>query len=297
MALSRRSVIGGAAIFSAIAAWGVVARGPVALDEASPVLPPPQGPLRSYHLGHSLVGRDMPAMLAQMAGHDYASQLGWGTPLKAHWKGGRAINGFDVENSHAHFRPARGLERGGYDALVLTEMVDIHDAVDYYDSATYLARWVNLAREGNPDLRVFLYETWPHRENDAHWLARIEGDHGTYWRDKILRKAAAKAGPIHMIPAGQVVAAYVKAGGASADVLARNEDGTVDTIHLSDLGNYLVALTHYAVMYQRDPSGLPAALLRGDGTAAQAPSAGLAAQMQALVWDVVRAHPLTGIAP
>ena len=48
----------------------------------------PKGPLRVYHLGHSLVGRDMPAMLAQMAGqgHDYALQLGWGAALSEHWR-------------------------------------------------------------------------------------------------------------------------------------------------------------------------------------------------------------------
>lgn len=49
-------------------------------------LPQPSGPMSVFHLGHSLVGRDMPAMLAQLAGHDHASQLGWGTPLKAHWE-------------------------------------------------------------------------------------------------------------------------------------------------------------------------------------------------------------------
>ncbi len=41
-------------------------------------LPAPEGPLTVFHLGHSLVGRDMPAMLAQLAGHgSHASQLGW----------------------------------------------------------------------------------------------------------------------------------------------------------------------------------------------------------------------------
>ena len=47
-------------------------------------LPAPKGALRVYHLGHSLVGRDMPAMLAQLAGagHHYDSQLGWAHHLR-----------------------------------------------------------------------------------------------------------------------------------------------------------------------------------------------------------------------
>ncbi|MFN3723068.1 MAG: hypothetical protein ACK4VZ_08500, partial [Paracoccaceae bacterium] len=66
---------------------------------AAPV-PAPDGPVAVYHLGHSLVGRDMPAMLAQLAppGHRYDSQLGWGTTLQAHW-GDAPINGFDDDNS------------------------------------------------------------------------------------------------------------------------------------------------------------------------------------------------------
>ena len=57
-------------------------------------LPHPKGPMRVFHLGHSLVGRDMPAMLAQLApkGHAYESQLGWGTTLKAHWGPKEEIN-------------------------------------------------------------------------------------------------------------------------------------------------------------------------------------------------------------
>ena len=53
------------------------------------------GPMRVFQLGHSLVGRDMPAMLQQLAGpgHLYDSQLGWGATPKAHW-GDAPIPGF-----------------------------------------------------------------------------------------------------------------------------------------------------------------------------------------------------------
>lgn len=49
-------------------------------------LAPPDRPLRVFHLGHSLVNRDMPAMLEQLsgAGHDHRSQLGWGATLQSH---------------------------------------------------------------------------------------------------------------------------------------------------------------------------------------------------------------------
>ena len=62
------------------------------------------------------------------------------------------------------------------------------------------------------------------------------------------------------------------------------------------LGAYLVALTHYAVLYHRSPVGLPHQLTRADGTPADAPSAEAAALMQEVVWEVVQRHPETGVA-
>ena len=44
-------------------------------------------------------------------------------------------------------------------------------------------------------------------------------------------------------------------------------------------------------------SGLPRELRRADGAAAVAPGPQAARLMQEVVWDVVRTHPLTGVAP
>ena len=79
------------------------------------------------------------------------------------------------------------------------------------------------------------------------------------------------------------------------DLFAFNPEGERDAIHFNDLGAYLIALTHYAVLYGRDPAGLPHDLLRADGTPADAPSAQAAALMQQVVWDVVTSYPRTGV--
>lgn len=268
----------------------------------------PDEPLNVFHLGHSLVGRDMPAMLAQLApeGHDYASQLGWGTPLRAHWEPDVEVNGFETENDHPKFQPAReALEAGGFNAVVLTEMVELKDALRYHDSAEYLAKWIGVARAGRPDVRLYLYETWHNTDDPAGWLARIDGDYDALWLDRLLLPAVAQTGaPVHVIPGGQVLGAFVRAvearGGvgnvAGRDALmARTPEGAVDTIHLSDLGAYLIALTHYATLYQRSPVGLPLALKRADGTPADAPDAEAGALMQQTVWDVVRRVRYSGV--
>lgn len=314
----RLVLVTGAAALVAVAAvlWSVFLRpDPPALAlgraYADPAPPPPEGGMRVFHLGHSLVGRDMPAMLAQLAGdgHRFDSQLGWGASLRQHWEPDEEIPGFAAENDHPRFRPAReAVATGDYDAVVLTEMVEIRDAIKYHQSGRYLARWAALAREANPATRVYLYETW-HRLDDAQgWLVRLDRDLGRYWKAELLAAdiaANAPGHPVYLIPGGQVMARLVRAieaeGGSGAlrsrdDLFQRRDDGTTDPIHPNDLGAYLVALTHYAVLYQRSPEGLPYRLRRADGSAAEAPPEDVARLMQRVVWEVVTSLPETGVA-
>jgi hypothetical protein len=261
-----------------------------------------QGPLKVYHIGHSLVGRDMPAMLTQLAGHGhgYERQLGWGTSMREHWEPDAPINGFDVENDHPRYRDAtESVASGEYDAFVLTEMVEIRDAIKYHASGDYLHRWAQAAWDANPDVRVYLYETWHPLNDPEGWLTRVDTDLARHWEGDVLRRALAyddMPHPIYVIPAGQVLAAFVRAIEAeSVDGLTERSDLFIDDIHLSDLGLYLVALTHYAVLYQTSPVGLPYALKRADGSPATAPGPDSARLMQKIVWRVVQAYLPAGL--
>lgn len=279
----------------------------------APAMPPPESAMQVYHLGHSLVGRDMPAMLAQLAqaggypAHGFDSQLGWGTSLRAHWYPDVEIGGFEPENDHPRFRPAHeAIGSGEYDAVILTEMVELRDAIRYFDSGTYFHQWARAARQARPDVRLFLYETWHARDDRETWLNRLESDPYELWKGHVMAPAWADEGlgPVHLIPAGRVLSRFTRAleerGGVEGledetGLFLRNEDGTLDTIHMNDLGSYLVALTHFSVLYQRPVEGLPHALLRADGTAADAPSPEAAQLMQQVVWEVVRTTPFTGL--
>ncbi len=257
-----------------------------------PDVPPPalERGLKVYHLGHSLVGRDMPAMLQQLAGegHDYGVQLGWGTSLKQHLAGPKEIYGFAAENAHPRFVPLEdALRDPSYDVLVLTESVDLRDAITYQDSTKAVTELVTKALAANPDLSIALYETW-HSQDHADWLERIPKDRNQMWEPALLAPAIRAAGaPVRLVPAGSVLARLVGALEAEGAGQFSRKDLFSDDIHLNDLGNYLVALTHYASLYGRSPEGLPHQLRRADGTAAEAPSAALAAQMQRVVWEVV----------
>ena len=311
----RKAILGG--LLSAMGAGGLywtLTRAPSAAAVKSQVaagsVARPDKPLNVFHLGHSLVNRDMPAMLAQLApsGHSYDSQLGWGTTLQAHW-GDAPINGFDTENDHPRFRPAlEAVQSGDYDAVVLTEMVEIRDSIRYFDSPDYLAKWAAEALKARPDVRLYLYETWHHLDDPEGWLERLDLDHDRYWLSRVLGPALKQlpdGARIFVIPAGQVMAAFVRAleakGGIGnvrdrTDLFARAEDGTLDVIHLNDIGNYLVALVHYAALYHQPTVGLPHALTRADGTPAIAPDAEVARLMQETTDSVVNNLGLSGFA-
>ena len=292
--------------------WGLT-RPPSAASvraKLAAALPAPQAPLTVFHLGHSLVNRDMPAMLAQLAppGHRYDSQLGWGTTLQAHW-GDAAINGFKEENDHPRFRPAHeALKSGDYDAVVLTEMVEIRDSIRYFESPKYLAQWAKEAISARPDVRIYLYETWHRLDDPEGWLERLDRDLDRYWLSRVLGPALKDlpdSSQVRIVPAGQVLAAVVRAvegqGGLGpvrdrSDLFGRAEDGSVDPIHLNDMGNYLVALVHFAALYQASPLGLPHELTRADGSPATSPGPELARLMQEATQSVVHKLGLSGLA-
>ncbi len=294
---------------AAVAAWWWLSRpaplSPEAFARAyATPLPPPPADLAIYHLGHSLVGRDMPAMLAQLGGHDYALQLGWGASLQGHWTG--EVPGFAEENANPRFRPAlQAIDSGAYPVVVLTEMVEIRDAIRYFDSATHLAKWAARSRTARPDARIYLYETWHPLDDPEGWLTRLDLDLARYWQDGLLRPAMARdgVGTIHVIPGGQVMAATVRAAEADQvpgltdrrQLFGSAADGSPDQIHFNDLGAYLMALTHYATIYQRSPLGLPHALARADGSPITPIAPEPAAALQRIVWQVVSGYAATGI--
>lgn len=270
----------------------------------------PVKPLRVFHIGHSLVGKNIPSMLEQLAGagHDYRSQLGWGASLQSHWEPDMPIKGSEVENAHDRYQDAKvAIASGKFDALVLTEAVEIKDSIKYFDSPEYIRRWARDARKANPAMRVYLYETWHELDDPNGWLNRLDHDLGAYWEGVLLAQGLAHGdtgGPVYVIPAGQVMAAFVRrldqAGGlpglrSREDLFNREPDGKQDMIHVNDIGGYLVALTHYAVLYHRNPVGLPYRLKRFDGSPADAPTEEAARVMQEVVWDIVTRYPKTGV--
>jgi len=228
--------------------------------------------------------------------------LGWGTPLRHHWEPDIPVKGFKEENAHPRFRDAHeAVDSGDYDVLVLTEAVEIRASLKYHSPWDYLARWTKAARAANPDIRVYLYESWPNTDDPDGWLNRLDLDLARYWEHEIIDRAMTVEGvaPVYVIPAGQVMARFLRAVEAKGGVegITGVDDLFSDKIHPNDIGAYLVALTHYAVIYGKSPVGLPHELMLHTGKPAKAPSAEAATLMQETVWDVVTSYPRTGVSP
>ncbi len=266
-------------------------------------LRPPNGSLEIYHLGHSLVGKDMPTMLKQLAGegHSFASQLGWGANLREHWEPDVPVKGFAESNTHEEFRdPHEAMSSGDYDAVILTETVEIRDSIKYQNPQEYLRKWVLAAWETNPQTRVYLYETWHKLDDPEGWLTRLDRDLKLYWETEILRRTLAHddvSQPIYVIPGGQVMAAFARRVEAAGGIgpIESYADLFSDQIHFNDYGAYLIALTHYAVLYGRSPVGLPYDLKKNDLTNMAPLGAEAARAMQETVWSVVLDYPPTGV--
>ena len=122
------------------------------------------------------------------------------------------------------------------------------------------------------------------------------------YQGEILRGALARQDnpirPIYVIPGGQVMAAFVRRLEAEGGIgpLATRRDLFSDEIHFNDYGAYLMALTHFAVLYGRSPLGLPHALERADGSLADDPGPEAARAMQEVVWEIVTGYAPTGVA-
>lgn len=299
-------LLGGAGLAAVLLAWRVWPEaglpGPALSEPAFAAsydapLPPIAGRPRVYFLGHSLIGRDMPAMLGQLGGNDWNSQLGWGASLDNHWTG--QIPGFAEENLPPVWRPAgEAADSGDYPVVVLTEMVELKDALRHHDSARALGDWAKRFRQGRPDVRIYLYETWHQLDDPGDWLGRIDADWAALWQAGLLRRAMALpgVGTIYMIPGGQVLAAASRAAAAGQLPGLRGvEDFLADDIHLTDLGNRLIALTHYAVIYGRKPEHLRRDLTLADGKPATAVTPETQAALEELVWQVVSSYRETGV--
>lgn len=193
----------------------------------------------------------------------------------------------------------------------------------------YCQKYLDLALTKSPNAQLYTYARWPRMligrksvpfDKDAYdkpiegktgdwsavdpwdkrWTAKYTGGWDTtnetadYFETltRILRQVnPAVAKPLLLIPVGHVMYEFDKQAHAGAVPGFKGAyDLYKDPIHLTNMGSYLVGCTFYATLYKTDPKGFAGAPYKVTDDAFM----GL---VQRLVWQVVSAHPLAGVAP
>ncbi len=162
-----------------------------------------------------------------------------------------------------------------YDVLVLTERAPLTMTMPSHKSPVDALRWFTHAwNEGNggQGAETILYASWanidsgpdfenPYKDPDGHIPFRerlpreMRGWEGI--QSYVNENRPAGTPPMRIIPGPRLMAAiYDEIEAGRAPGLTDISDLFADGIHLSRIGEYFMALAHFAVIYERDPRGL-----------------------------------------
>jgi hypothetical protein len=319
--------------------------------------------IKVYWVGHSLIsGKDwtdpdaknlmeLLGPLADSSSKKYeyykhttpGAPIGWNWGVEASWEG--------MESKIAPLTDETHSDYGSFNAIVVTEGVNIESSYDWWSSGFYARKFYNAARAANGSTRLYLYESWHHYyasdrgfasyygdQIDFDWLAYMKSVR-SIWTSIADEAADPNLTPVvndyvyqgegddpgngddslevYIVPTGKVFIEVIErlnekriqdnwsfTDGIKGDTLVGDDfflnpltdfptdlvttvtGSDVDDIHPSDVLIYLNALTHYAVLYQSNPSDLP--------TTKYVPEA-IADIFKEVVWEVVTNDPYTGV--
>ncbi len=185
-----------------------------------------------------------------------------------------------------------------YDLLVLTERVPLLNTMEYHNSADWALRWARHAWDNGA--ATVLYASWislntgPGSTDDTLEAAipfreRLEVEQARWLeiRDHVNANRPTGMPEMVMVPGPRIMAALYDAIAAGhAPGLGDISDLFEDDIHVNEIGAYVMALAHLAVIYGLDPRDVPMGLGR-----VAVPDPALARWLQDLVVAVVAQSP------
>ena len=214
--------------------------------------------------------------------------------------GSRVIQHWDKAEDKNEAKKA--LKAGKVDVLTLAPIHLPDPGID---------KFVTLALENNPDVRVTVQEFWlpfdiydttfklrPAKvDHDALKIDELRSLHKKYFEDmdahvRELNKKHGKEA-VFVVPVGQAVLALrEKIVAGEAPGLKKQSDLFTDPIgHAKAPLEALVAYCHYAVLYKRSPVGLDVPAVLSKAAEAKA----LNRLLQEIAWEAVTRHPLSGV--
>ena len=273
--------------------------------------------VRAYHIGNSVTNTTNFAALRRMAAGDgseyvFGRHVTSGAPLSWIWDHPDGGNKTDP-----YGRYALALTQYEWDALTLQPFDRQLYADDGSGDVQAASRFIDLALEKSPDLQVYVLQRWPRRTENPDgtftydyeklWSRTYTGkwDKSNESRDYfeqvtrgLREKYEGTISPVRTVPVGEVMFELnrlIEAGDVPG--IDDIQDLFFDGIHLTNWGGLIVGTTLYATMYQRDPRSLnfKEYEVLDDPWDRPIPE-GFARVVQEVAWDVVRNHPLAGIA-
>lgn len=266
---------------------------------------PPKGQ-RVYSIGHSF-HMFMPGILAQIAksagieGHLQVGASGIG--------GSHVIQHWDVADDKYKSKEIIG-GTGKLDVLTMAPIYLPDEGIENF---------IKLASEKNPDIRVFVQEFWlPYDQNidfkrppkdkkllppnrDEYDGKKLRADHEAYFKTidehvEMLREKYHNKPKLFVAPVGQAVLALREAiNEGTAPGLTKQTDLFTDAIgHAKPPLTVLVAYVYYALIYDRNPVGLPVPPSL-KGTFNDETTEKLNRLLQELAWAAATSHPLSGV--
>ncbi len=272
-------------------------------------LPPKQAypyDIRQIHSGHSLTdplfGQPWPGQYVNLmtdvrgvwAGDDIGKSTIPGSPIFWRWDHDSTIS------------PSARFDIADWELQIITEGIPIPGAqsspVDLTDSYTYLSLYVNNAWQngnmgnGTPTL---LWTTWTSLDGtEGPWRPTLD-EYEAYWEelmDYANANRPAGATPVYIIPGHRMMRRiYDDIQLGQVPDITSIDELFGDNIHTNSLGDYAIAMIHYACIYNESPVGLPAQLMTNPPQGFQYPSPSLAHYIQTIVWEEVTNYDRTGI--
>lgn len=292
--LGRRIFLYGAAAVPMLCLTGIT---PVQSSGSRPFL------TRVIQSGHSLTDPIVPVldtMVAVANQHENRGQMIDrstipGSPMEWRW-------------NHRTDVPDARHDIADYEVLVITERVSLSNTVLWHHSECMALRWfIHAWTEGDSGLGAvtLLYATWvdtdsgpgfdnSYNDPEGHLMFRerltLEMARWQDIADYVNANRPKGSPPMRIIPGPLIMAAVYDAIDAKqAPGLNRIEDLFSDKIHLNAQGAYLIALAHFAVIYDYDPRNILSGLPR-----IEEPNYDTATWMKQLVHDVLLGYSDSG---
>jgi hypothetical protein len=269
----------------------------------------PRSSAKVVYVGHSLIGYDLPDMVASLAqslgGMSYSSvvQVNPGTPIIANWRNCHKSTfvGQYPPLEFACDAIETGAAPGQYDTLIVTQ---VNNAIIDQTNPTALGstpadfdNFFNLLLTRNPSGRAFFFAQWEEQGSPWHhgqeWTTQIAGEMTLIERmmaetERLEHDVRGRNVSVNIIPSNIALRDLVLAteSGAFPGITGRGQL-FADGVHMTSLGNYFLASVVFASVYERSPAGASGITKNRSGEEMTNLAPDLARRLQDFAWNVV----------